>query len=228
MIENAINAIKKAISEFTGRDWTTGPDALLSLLEKGKLTTEFEGGHGWWTANGSFEAQDLNRRWRRLLTDVEEASEVTDDLIERAQEFVAAEDEYVAQRAALAADEGRRAMECLKAGDYDAALDHVMKADGYENEFGDDPSWCDAVKVVKALVEAQEVATEVSEILWVIECESGCHWLVSADDKEAATASWDGEPIARVRECDDRDEAEYLIAQGQSEVAEADLASYFD
>ncbi len=225
MFDNAINAINKATEDFTGRDWTTGPDALLSLLEKGKLSTEFDGGHGWWTANGSFEGQDLNRRWRRLLSDVGEADEVTPDLIERAEEFVAAEDAHVEKFASDAADEGRAAIELLKAGDYGGALDHVKKAASYEREFGDDPAWGPAVKALKELVELAQSVDEADALApgqaWAeyVGDQSVSEWLANdgpedADGIETYLAqSWPKDTTEATRPVIARRMADYIAAQ---------------
>lgn len=180
-LAKAKEAINNAMASFTGKAWTSGPDELLALLEKGKLTTDFDGGHGWWTASGTYEAQMINRSWRKLLDDIDNTDPqwVTGDVIqafvERCQEFVDAEDAHVEEVAEEAADLGRQALERIDLGDYVVAVDLLRKAAKLEMEFGDDPSWGPAVKAAIDLCNENELANaerRTPSETW--ECYVGC------------------------------------------------------
>lgn len=214
-IEAATTAIQTASAQWTGLEWTSGPQELLAALKRERLVDEVDGAC-WWPADGSNDSALLTERWHRLLSDVGDADEVTPALVERAEAMVEAEAAYVAGRAELAADEGRCALELLAAGDYETALDHVNKAAQIEHEFGDDPSWGPAVKAVKALVavwaESIEAADDALDALDAEEDEARLEGDLA--EAEAAQASelerllWDGS--------DDDEEVARTLTPGQA------------
>lgn len=64
--------------------------------------------------------------------------------------------------------------------------------------------------------------------LYIIECSSGCEWLVESDSEDEAMADWptDAEEAIGVRPVDGRAEALQLVELGWSDVSEQDVDDY--
>jgi hypothetical protein len=155
----AIAAIRNAQTEWTGKTWTSAPDELLASLEKDKPDPDVTGGT-WWESDGSQHAGLLRKTWHDLLQDVrryrDDGEGELEDLIFGAEEMVEEENQYVEGRASEASEYGDLAVECLNAGDWTGAIDHLEKACAIEREFGDDPTWVVPYNEVVDLIEASE------------------------------------------------------------------------
>lgn len=144
-------AAGKAAASFTGIDWESGPQQLVAALEAGRRVDEDDLAGAFWAADGSHESQRLSAQWCSLLADLPTGDHA--DLLERAQEMVDAEAAAVKDRAAAAAELGRKAAELVGAGRWPEAIAAAEQAAGIEREFGDAPAWGKLARAIKALPE---------------------------------------------------------------------------
>jgi len=157
--------VATAASQFTGIDWASGPQQLLTMIRRGRgaacdpaeLESELAGVY--WGADGSHESQSLRLRWGRLISAAARGAATEVD----AQELVDAEAAAVKAAADSAAEQGQLAVEAVRVGDWGAAIAAAATAARLEREYGDAPAWGGLESEIRALPEYQAVQAAVAE-----------------------------------------------------------------
>lgn len=157
--------VATAAGQFTGIDWESGPQQLLTMIRQGtaagrdpaELAAYLAGTY--WPVDGSHASQSLRIRWDRLVAAAADGTATEAD----AQALVGAEAAAVKASADSAAEQGRLAVEAVRAGDWGAAIEAATTADSLEYQYGDAPAWGGLTGAIRALPEYQAVRAAAAE-----------------------------------------------------------------
>ncbi len=178
-IDTIKTLIANAGKSFTGASWDTGPDMVVSALERGDTKRASEPDSGLDVPNdGSMQWGGLRQRWIDLLRDCEhsDGSNVS-DLLAEAEAIRDENHDYVVECADECEGYGAEAIKALDLGMIDEAIAMLENAVTVERTFGDAPSWGEAlneaISYSMALADADEDATrETGDELTAAEVEA--------------------------------------------------------
>ncbi len=151
-IDTIKHLIDKAGRTFTGASWDTGPDMVVSALERGDTKRASEPDSGLDVPNdGSMEWGGLRQRWIDLLRDCEhsDGSNVS-DLLAEAEAIRDENHDYVVECADECEGYGAEAIKALDLGMIDEAIAMLESAVTVERAFGDAPAWHPALDAARA------------------------------------------------------------------------------